>query len=568
MGLAEILGAIERVLRVIESYTVEAFWFPLILLGVGAFFTFYLKFPQLKFFGHACKVVTGRYTPKDSLGDTSHFQALSTALAGTVGTGNLGGVAFAIFLGGPAAIFWMWMTAFLGMTTKFVEVTISHKYRTVDHQGHIAGGPMFVMDRALNMKWLAVAFAVATLISAVVGGGNMPQSNNIAHGMLDTFGIPLAVTAGVLAILLGLVIIGGIKRIAHVTEALVPAMGVLYFIAAVAVTISNFDNIVPSFLAIFGDAFTGSAAAGGFLGASFAYAFNRGVDRGLFSNEAGQGSAPIAHSASRGESPVAEGMVSILEPFIDTLVICTLTAMVILSSGVWTEKFENEFEQSNLSWIEGEWDESNPEHQEALFGYIFGPDDDALGVRPLNAELQVIEGVIQDDGFTAIHNRSIAEDLRVYVDDEPFTGILPINEGRSELFPWSFRGKSLVHSIRLTLEAFKQSFIGDYAPYVVTLGLLMFAFSTAIVWAYYGDRALLYLGGEKYLLPYRLVYVAFFFLGAFADTGLIWLVSAVSLPIMALPNLVAIFLLRREMPAEIDRYWKAFDAHRQVKKDE
>ncbi len=568
MDLAAILGAIERVLRVIESYTVEAFWFPLILLGVGAFFTFYLKFPQIKFFGHACKVVTGRYTPKDSLGDTSHFQALSTALAGTVGTGNLGGVAFAIFLGGPAAIFWMWMTAFLGMTTKFVEVTISHKYRTVDHEGHIAGGPMFVMDRALNMKWLAVAFAVATLISAVVGGGNMPQSNNIAHGMLDTFGIPLAVTAGVLAILLGLVIIGGIKRIAHVTEALVPAMGVLYFFAAVAVTISNFENIVPSFLAIFGDAFTGSAAAGGFLGASFAYAFNRGVDRGLFSNEAGQGSAPIAHSASRGESPVAEGMVSILEPFIDTLVICTLTAMVILSSGVWTQKFENEFEHSNLSWVEGEWSEHNPEHQEALFGYIFGPDDDSPSVRRLNAELQVINGVIQDDGFTAIHNRSIAEDLRVYVDDEPFTGILPINNGRSEIFPFSFRGKSLVHSIRLTLEAFKQSFIGDYAPYVVTVGLLMFAFSTAIVWAYYGDRALLYLGGEKYLLPYRLVYVAFFFLGAFADTGLIWLVSAVCLPIMALPNLVSIFLLRREMPSEIDRYWKAFDARLQVKKDE
>ena len=568
MDLAGILGAIEKVLRFIESYTVEAFWFPLVLLGVGAFFTFYLKFPQIRYFGHACKVVTGRYTPKDSLGDTSHFQALSTALAGTVGTGNLGGVAFAIFLGGPAAIFWMWMTAFLGMTTKFVEVTISHKHRTVDHQGHIAGGPMFVMDRALNKKWLAVAFAVATLISAVIGGGNMPQSNNIAHGMLDTFGIPLAVTAGVLAVLLGLVIIGGIKRIAHVTEALVPAMGVLYFFAAIAVTLSNFENVIPSFLTIFSDAFTGSAAAGGFLGATFAYAFNRGVDRGLFSNEAGQGSAPIAHSASRGESPVAEGMVSILEPFIDTLVICTLTAMVILSSGVWTQKFENEFEHSNLLWVEGEWDDSNPEHQRALFGYIFAPKDDALGVRPLNAELQVIEGVIQDEGYTAIHNRSIAEDLLVFVDNEPFTGTLPITDGRSGIFPWSFHGKSLVHSIRLTLEAFKQSFIGDYAPYVVTLGLLMFAFSTAIVWAYYGDRALLYLGGEKYLLPYRLLYVAFFFLGAFADTGLIWLVSAVCLPIMALPNLIAISMLRREMRTEVDHYWTMFEARTQVKKDE
>ena len=566
MDLAGLIGGIESVLRFIESYTVEAFWFPLMLLGVGGFFTFYLGFPQLRFFGHACKVVTGKYTPKDSLGDTSHFQALSTALAGTVGTGNLGGVAFAIFLGGPAAIFWMWMTAFLGMTTKFVEVTISHKYRTVDSEGHIAGGPMFVMDRALNKKWLAVAFAVATLISAVVGGGNMPQSNNIAVGMQDTFGIPLALTAGVLAILLGLVIIGGIKRIAQVTVSLVPVMGVLYFLAAVAVTFSNLDNIVPSFLAIFQNAFTGSAAVGGFLGASFAYAFNRGVDRGLFSNEAGQGSAPIAHSASRGESPVAEGMVSILEPFIDTIVICTLTAMVILSSGVWSEKFENEFEHSDLTWVEGEWDETNPEHQASLYAYIFGSDDAPFELLPLDAELEVVEGVIQETGFTAIHNRSVAEDVRVFVGNEPFTGVLPISEGRSEIFPWKFRGKSLVHSIRLTLEAFKKSFLGDYAPYLVTIGLLMFAFSTAIVWAYYGDRALLYLGGEKYLLPYRLLYVAFFFLGAFADTGLIWLVSAVCLPIMAVPNLISIALLRREMRTEIDSYWKAFDAQKVVKK--
>ena len=567
MDLAGLIGGIESVLRFIETYTVEAFWFPLMLLGVGIFFTFYLGFPQLRFFGHACKVVTGKYTPKDSLGDTSHFQALSTALAGTVGTGNIGGVAFAIFLGGPAAIFWMWMTAFLGMTTKFVEVTISHKYRTVDSEGHIAGGPMFVMDRALNMKWLAVAFAVATLISAVFGGGNMPQSNNIALGMQDTFGVPIVFTAGILAVVLGLVIIGGIKRIAQVTVSLVPLMGVLYFLAAVAVTLSNLENVIPSFFSVFENAFTGSAAAGGFLGASFAYAFNRGVNRGLFSNEAGQGSAPIAHAASRGESPVAEGMVSILEPFIDTIVICTLTAMVILSSGVWTDKFENKFEHSALEWIEGEWDDTTPGHQEALYDYFFGPSDADHGVRPLNTELPVVEGVIQEAGFTAIHNRSIAENMRVYVGGELFTGSLPISDGRSDKFPWTFRGDSLVHSTRLTLEAFKTSFVGDYAPYVVTIGLLMFAFSTAIVWAYYGDRALLYLGGERFILPYRLLYVLLFFAGAFADTGLIWLVSAICLPIMAVPNLIAVMLLRGEMRTEITKYWTNFNAREAMKKD-
>ena len=558
MDLASTLQAFESLLGSIERYTVHAFWFPMMLLGVGIFFTFYLRFPQIRFFSHAWKVVTGRYTPKDSPGDTSHFQALSTALAGTVGTGNIGGVALAIFMGGPAAIFWMWMTAFLGMTTKFVEVTISHKYRTVDKEGHIAGGPMFVMHRALNMKWLAVTFAVATLISAVIGGGNMPQSNNIAVGMNDTFGLPIWLTAGTLSILLALVIIGGIKRIAQVTVSLVPFMGALYFIAAIAVTIANWENVVPSFLTVFRDAFTGSAAAAGFLGASFAYAFNHGVNRGLYSNEAGQGSAPIAHASSRGTSPVAEGTVSILEPFIDTIVICTLTAMVILSSGVWTQKFESKFEHSALEWVAGEWDDTEDADREALAAYIF--DRGGEGIVPLSAELEVVDGVIQGAGFTAIHNRSVAENLRVFVDGAPFTGTLPVVDGQTSKFPWVIRGDSLVHSVRLTLEAFKQSFIGDYAPYVVSIGLLMFAFSTVIVWAYYGDRALIYLGGEKYLLYYRLLYVLMFFVGAFVDTGLTWKISNITLPLMAVPNLVAIFLLRGEIREEIDSYWRSFSA--------
>ena len=558
MDITEILQLFESILGVVERYTVQAFWFPLMLLGVGIFFTFYLRLPQVRFFSHAWKVLTGRYTPKDSPGDTSHFQALSTALAGTVGTGNIGGVALAIFMGGPAAIFWMWMTAFLGMTTKFVEVTISHKYRTVDKKGHIAGGPMFVMHRALNMRWLAVTFAIATLISAVIGGGNMPQSNNIALGMNDTFGLPIWLTAGTLAILLALVIIGGIKRIAQVTVSLVPFMGALYFIAALAVTIANWDNVVPSFVAVFRDAFNGTAATAGFLGASFAYAFNHGVNRGLYSNEAGQGSAPIAHASSRGTSPAAEGMVSILEPFIDTIVICTLTAMVILSSGVWAKKFENEFEHSALQWVAGEWDDSKDAHREALAAHIF--ERGGEHIEPLSASLTVVDGMIQDGGFTAIHNRSVAENLRVLVDGRPFTGTLPVVDGQTAKFPWEIRGDSLVHSARLTLEAFKQSFVGDYAPYVVSIGLLMFAFSTAIVWAYYGDRALIYLGGEKYLLYYRLAYVAMFFAGAFIDTGLTWKISNICLPLMAVPNLIAIFLLRGEIREEIDSYWRSFSA--------
>ncbi len=332
----------ESIIGSLDGWLGSAFYFPFLLLGVGLFFTLYLGFPQIRFFTHAWKVVTGKYSKDAVVGDTTHFQALSTALSGTVGTGNIGGVAFAIFLGGPAALFWMWMTAFLGMTTKFVEVTISHRYRVKDAEGHIAGGPMYYMERGLNMRWLAVFFAVAMVVSSF-GSGNLPQSNNLAAGIETSFGVPPYVTGLVLSVALGLVIIGGIRRIALVAASIVPLMGILYAIGAFAVALSNFDQIGPSFVAVFRDAFSGSAATGGFLGATFAYAFNRGVNRGLFSNEAGQGSAAVAHAAARTDEPVAEGMVSILEPFIDTLIICTLTGLVILSSGVWTEKFDNEF---------------------------------------------------------------------------------------------------------------------------------------------------------------------------------------------------------------------------------
>ena len=219
----------EDFLRFLDGLLGSAAYFPFVLLGVGIFFTLYLGFPQIRFFNRAWRVLVGRYAKPGSPGDTSHFQALSTALSGTVGTGNIGGVALAIFLGGPAALFWMWATAFVGMTTKFVEVTLSHKYRVKDDSGRIAGGPMYYMERGLNMKWLAVCFAVATIVSSF-GSGNLPQSNNVASGMYASFGVPTWATGLVLATLLGLVIIGGITRIAKVTSTIVPVMGVLYAI--------------------------------------------------------------------------------------------------------------------------------------------------------------------------------------------------------------------------------------------------------------------------------------------------------------------------------------------------
>ncbi|MFM7120045.1 MAG: alanine/glycine:cation symporter family protein, partial [Gammaproteobacteria bacterium] len=420
---------ITHLLTFIDGQLGSAVWFPWLLLGVGLFFTLYLGFPQVRFFRHAWSVLAGRHAHPDDPGDATHFQALSTALSGTVGTGNIAGVAFAIYLGGPAALFWMWMTAFLGMTTKMVEVTISHRYRVVDDTGRIAGGPMYYMERGLNMKWLAVLFACAVVVSSF-GSGNMPQSNSLASGVEASFGVPGWISGLLFAALLGMVIVGGIRRIALVASAIVPFMGVFYAVGALAVLLSNPENVVPSFVAVFSDAFTGTAAAGGFLGATFAYAFNRGVNRGLFSNEAGQGSAPIAHAAAKTEEPVSEGMVAILEPFIDTIIICTLTGVVILSSGVWKEKFQNDFAAFDTFFLAGTYTEQNPDHVEALFRHLdlSPPDDDP--VQRLTGAITVSNGVAVSGDFTVIHNRSIAEDVRFSSAGTPYTGTLEVADGR------------------------------------------------------------------------------------------------------------------------------------------
>ena len=540
-------------LTMLDGFLGGAFWFPYVLLGVGLFFTVYLKFPQIRFFKHAWQVVTGKFDKESDPGDTTHFRALTTALSGTVGTGNISGVAFAIFLGGPAALFWMWVPAFLGMTTKFVEVTLSHKYRVKTEDGTMAGGPMYYMDRRLNMKWLAVAFAVATVVSSF-GTGNLPQSNGIAQSIEATFGFEPWMVGSVLGILLALVILGGIQRIAAFTARVVPVMAVIYLIGALAVIFANLDNIGPSFAAVIGDAFTGSAAAGGFLGASLAYAFNRGVNRGLFSNEAGQGSAPIAHAAAKTKEPASEGMVSLLEPFIDTILICTVTGLVILSSGVWKEKHENVFDRSDMYFVAGQYDDSNQDDVNKLYGYL--NEIEGNNVQPYTGSITVVNGTAVSDGFTLLNARSVAEDVKYAVGSEDlFTGTLKIVDGKPVKENLEVSGKSLVHSAALTTIAFTRGFFGDFGQYIVSIGLMLFAFSTAIAWSYYGDRAMTYLFGPRSVMPYRVIYVAGFVWAAFSDTTLVWALSAVAIVVMTLPNLFGIMLLCKEMKETVNDYW-------------
>lgn len=552
------MEAFHNLLKSMDGMLGGAWWFPYVLLGTGFFFTIYLKFPQVRYFKHAWLVVTGKYDKADSPGDTTHFRALTTALSGTVGTGNIGGVAFALFLGGPAALFWMWATAFFGMTTKFVEVTLSHKYRDKTPDGTMAGGPMYYMDKRLNMKWLAVAFAIATVISSF-GTGNLPQSNSIATSIEATFGFDPLLVGSILGVCLALVILGGITRIAAVTSKIVPIMALIYIVGAFSVIFANIENIGPAFASIFSDVFTGSAATGGFLGATIAYAFNKGVNRGLFSNEAGQGSAPIAHAAAKTDEPVSEGMVSILEPFIDTIIICTLTGLVILSSGVWKEKHVNTFDRTDMYILAGDYVESDSADKQTLYAYI--NNIEGHGVTEYSGEIQVVNGQAVSNGFTIFNARSFADNVVFSLGDpkDKYTGTLTVVDGSFVDNNIIVRGESLIHSASLTALAFTKGFFGESGKYIVSIGLLLFAFSTAIAWSYYGDRAMTYLLGPRSVMPYRVVYVVAFIWAAVSDTTLVWTLSAVAIVVMTLPNLFGIFLLRKEMKESVAEYWVNFN---------
>ncbi|HSM46528.1 MAG TPA: sodium:alanine symporter family protein [Draconibacterium sp.] len=547
------MNKLNEILSIIDSYVGGSQWFVFLLLGTGLFFTIYLKFPQFRYLKYSLRIVRGKFDKAGDVGDTSHFQALTTALSGTVGTGNIAGVALAIHLGGPAALFWMLVTAAVGMTTKFVEVTLSHKYREIAADGSVSGGPMYYMKNRLKLRWLAVIFAVATVLSSF-GTGSLPQINSISNSMFETFGINHMLTGGILAVLLGFVIIGGIKRIAQVTSRLVPIMALIYFVGAIAVIFYNYQNIIPSLIAIFGDVFTGTAAMGGFLGGSIAFAFNRGVNRGLFSNEAGQGSAPIAHAAARAHEPVSEGLVALLEPFIDTIIICSLPGLVLLSSGVWTQKYDNKFQEADLLFLSTTYSENSAEDVEKLHLFLIGK----TNIDFYTGSFNVANGVIQNP-HTIMHSRSVAEEVKVWMNNQPFTGQIDVNNGKLvSKAGLNLSGKSLLHSAPLTTIAFTKSWFGDYGKYIVAVGLLLFAFSTAISWSYYGDRAVTYLFGSGKVIYYHIIYVIGFFIASFTDTTIIWTLSGITIALMTIPNLFGILSLSKEMKNEVKLFWKEY----------
>ena len=408
-----------------------------LLVGTGVFLTLRLMFLQFRLLPFAFKQVFGKHDKaKSSDGDISQFGALMTALSATIGTGNIAGVATACVLGGPGAVFWMWMTALVGMATKYGEGVLAVKYRVTNENGQKSGGPMYYIERGLKWKWLAVLFALFGTIASF-GIGSSVQSNTVALAVENSMGIKTWITGIIITAFSALVILGGIKSIAKAASFIVPIMAIGYVLGGLAIIFSNMDLLVPALKLIFTDAFTGEAVAGGAIGAVIRY----GVARGVFSNEAGMGSAPIAAAAAKTDHPVRQGLVSMTGTFIDTIIVCSITGIVLV-----------------MGYL--------------VAGNTFGAETGAV--------------------------------LTTHI----FDRLLPSVGG-----------------------------------WVVTFGIIFFAYSTILGWCYYGEKCATYLFGEKFVLIYRLLYIATVFIGTVATLDLVWLFADTFNGLMAIPNLIALLLL-------------------------
>lgn len=511
------------------------------LLGVGFFLTLRLGFVQVRRLGHGLAVATGRYDDPDDPGDVSHFQALSTALSATVGIGNIGGVAIALHWGGPGALFWMWITALLGMATKFSEVTLAQKYRSTEGNG-VAGGPMYYIEKGLGPAWkpLAVFFAVALGLTAFFTGNGV-QANTVADTMDATFGVPGWITGLVAAAIVGSVVLGGIQRIGKVTSILAPAMAGLYVTGAAIILVMNIGEIGPALSLVVTEAFNPTAGvAGTGVGAILVTAM-WGVKRGLFSNEAGQGSAPIAHAAARTDEPVSEGVVALLEPFIDTILICTMTAMVIIITGVWKD-----FNPTELPVGKGD------------MTYVEVKDDGTFTPMAEKPEEVTVTDGKSVGPAVAWHDAPVAV---LYVDAEqtkPFTGTVD-PEGKKAVGSdgkeyETLYGDAAESGAPLTMLAFRRGLgpVGDFGHHIVLLCVVLFGVSTAISWSYYGDRCANYVLGPKAVGPYRAVFVLMHFLGAVLPLSVAWTLGDLLMGVVILPNLIALVLLSPKL-AELMR---------------
>jgi len=542
-----------------------------LLVGTGVFISFRLGWPQLKHFAHAVGVTSGRYDDPADAGDITHFQALSAALSATVGIGNIAGVATAIHYGGPGALFWMWVTGILGTSLKYAECTLSMKYRNINPDGSASGGPMYYIEKGLGWKPLAVFFAIAAVLCSF-GTGNGIQAFTVSDQLGSDFAIPNWITGLGLALLVGMVIIGGIKRIGRVASILAPGMAIIYVTAAVVILLGNIDKIPGTFVLIFKSAFTPVSFLGGFAGIMFVKTMIWGVKRGLFSNEAGQGSAAIAHAAAKTKYPVREGTVAMLGPYIDTILICSLTGLVIITTGVFNNKMTEtrNFDRFNFDmytvpaaaddhFINSEIPTYNKSHENNSFslpefdGGVLVVDGKVTEVRPSQPPRFPVD-LYSDTLYTLglKRNHGLVSDYKILSDGVPFTGALEISTGSDGIKivdgpegNLTLEGGIYQNGSPLTAWGFKEglSFLGGWGNYIITLSVFLFAVSTMISWSYYGDRAVQYLFGNRFIKPYRYVYCVVLFIGAVSKLEDIWGFGDVALGLMAIPNLIAILLL-------------------------
>ncbi|MBI6630669.1 alanine/glycine:cation symporter family protein [Pontibaca salina] len=454
------LNRLESILNQIGGIVWGPFLLIPLLLGTGVYLTFRLGGIQFIRLGAALRL--GLLKRKDDTidGDISQFQALTTAMAATVGTGNIVGVATALAVGGPGALFWMWITALVGMATKYSEAFLAVRYRVTDAAGEKSGGPQYYLQRGINNgfgKFLALSFAIFATI-ACFGIGNLTQGNAIATNLENSFAVPLWVSGLALTVMTFAVLVGGIKSIGKVTAALVPVMVILYVVCALFILAVNISMVPAAFGQIFSQAFTGTSAAGGFLGSSLIIAVQFGVARGLFSNESGLGSAPIAAASAQTHHPVRQGLVSMTQTFIDTIIVVSCTGLVIITTGTWSE------------------------------------------IDPATGE-QLSAGL-------------------------------------------------------MTASAFSQGLPGEWGDWVVTLGLVLFAYSTILGWAYYGERNIERLMGRSGVMPFRAFFSLVVYVGCTTQLGIVWSLSDVMNGLMALPNLIGLLILSGLIARETRVYLK------------
>ena len=484
-----------------NNYTLYA------VVATGIVFTIWSGFSQYYALTHGFKVIKGDYDNDDDPGAISHFQALSTALSATVGLGNIGGVALAISLGGPGAVFWMWVVGFLGMAIKLSEVSLSMIHRNIDQADNPSGGPMWVVERNFSGKTgplkilgklIAGTFCFALIVNTITAG-NMFQAWNVANLTQAYFGVPTMATGTILALIVGAVIIGGIKRIGAVTSKLVPIMLLIYILACIYVLAINFTAIPEMLKLIVSAAFSPMESSNAFLGGTAGSAFIFGMQRALFSNEAGQGSSAIAHSAAKTDEPIREGVVAGLEPFIDTIVVCTMSALVILVTGIWNRPAEVQLTELSINPSEQSWsidgvinDAPSLKNGDKVFMIYSGSGNTESG----NNLHKVYGTVLVDGPKKSVEWNKISSDKRPETNGEVYLDYVGAN---------------------LTAAAFDKVSSG-LGKWLVTLASWLFAISTMISWSYYGEKGVSFLLGEKAILSYKL---SFCVLAIFSTTGFI-----------------------------------------------